>query len=183
MLIGIDEVGRGALAGPLVVACVSLKNSIEGLRDSKKLTIKKRIDFYSKIFINSNLVSLGWVWPHEIDRYGLTKSMEIAILRALNNLKIDSNVQIILDGNVNYLKDKDFNVRTMIKADDLINEVSAASIIAKVTRDNYMKELAKYYPLYNFNQNVGYGTKDHLSAIRKIGPTQIHRSLFLRKII
>ncbi len=183
MLIGIDEVGRGALAGPLVVACVSLSDQIVELRDSKKLTIKKRIDLYSKIFNNSKFATIGWVWPHEIDHYGLTKSTEIAILRALYNFKIDPNLQIILDGNVNYLKNTNLNVKTMIKADDLISEVSAASIIAKVTRDNYMRRLDQFFPLYNFNQNVGYGTKDHITAIQKFGPSSIHRSLFLRKII
>ncbi len=183
MLIGIDEVGRGALAGPLVVSCVSLNKKIDGLRDSKKLSSLKRQELYSKIFLNINYCSIGWVWPHEIDNLGLTKATRIAILRALQNSKINHDFKIILDGNINYLKGLNYQVETIIKADDLIDEVSAASIIAKVTRDKYMFELDKYYPLYNFKNNVGYGTKEHIKAIRQLGPTSIHRSLFLKKII
>lgn len=182
MLLGIDEVGRGALAGPLVVSCVALERNVSGLKDSKKLTNLKRNQLYYDIFLSSKFVSLGWVWPHEIDLYGLTKATQIAILRAINNLNIKDNFSIIIDGNYNYLEGLNYDVKTIIKADDKIKEVSAASIVAKVSRDNYMKKIDRCFPLYNFKTNVGYGTKEHISAIKSQGPSQIHRSLFLKKI-
>ncbi len=183
MTIGIDEVGRGALAGPLVICCVALNNKVSGLKDSKKLSKIERLNLYKQITNSANFCSFGWVWAHEIDLYGLTKATQIAIIRGLRNYRTNKNLSIIIDGNYNYLKDYAYNTQAIVNADDSISEVSAASIAAKVVRDNYMTNLDKYFPSYNFKKNVGYGTKDHINCLKSIGPSKIHRLTFLSKII
>ncbi len=176
MEVGVDEVGRGSLAGPLVVGLVGLSKHIPGLKDSKLLTPKQREKLSKQIYIESQAASLGWVWPHEIDQMGLTKATSLAIKRALKLIRVPIDV-IILDGNYNYLPDYT-NVKTIINADELVPAVSAASIIAKVARDNYMRNMARYFPNYSFNIHVGYGTKAHLLAISTNGPCCLHRLSF-----
>lgn len=176
MILGIDEVGRGCLAGPLVVGVVCLNKPISGLADSKKLSKSKRLVLNKLILKNSLIASLGWVWPEEIDKLGLTKSMKLAIKRALIGKDIES-YQIVIDGNINYLNHLS-NSLCLIKADQSVPEVSAASIIAKVARDKYMIDLSSKYPEYSFVNNVGYGTKEHIKAIIKHGPSIVHRSSF-----
>lgn len=176
MVLGIDEVGRGCLAGPLVVGAVSLKKDIPGLKDSKLLSRKQRDVLAIQIYQEAETATLGWVWPHEIDDIGLTKATTLAIKRALS--LIDKTIDsIILDGNFNYLPDYP-SVKTLVNADALIPSVSAASIIAKVARDNYMRSIAQYFPLYGFDLHVGYGTKIHLLAITASGPCSLHRLSF-----
>ena len=176
MQLGIDEVGRGSLAGPLVIGAVCLDTPLPGLKDSKLLTIIERQRLAKLIYAKSNVTSLGWVWPHEIDEYGLTKATTLAIKRALAQIT-PIITSIIIDGSYNYLPDSEI-VKTMIKADQLVPSVSAASIIAKVARDNYMRNLSKYFPNYDFGSHVGYGTKVHMLAIKQYGPCVLHRRSF-----
>jgi ribonuclease HII len=181
-VVGIDEVGRGALAGPLVVGAVILKLPIKGIGDSKKLSKQQRSKLAQIIVCEADEYSLGWVSSKEIDKLGLTKAIRLAIFRALKQIgtfNANSTIQqIIIDGNYNFLAD-DKRSKTIVKADESINCVSAASILAKVARDEWMvKVAAKRYPKYLFERHVGYGTKLHLDAIRQYGPCDIHRLSF-----
>ncbi|MEI9914378.1 MAG: ribonuclease HII [Candidatus Saccharibacteria bacterium] len=173
MLIGIDEVGRGCLAGPLVIGAVSLDIPLKGLKDSKLVSAKNREILAKEIYVFADYSALGWVWPHEIDELGLTKATTLAIKRALVGVD-HSSVEILIDGNYNYLPGVN-NVKTLINADDTIPSVSAASIIAKVARDNYMKAMAEYCQDYGFTSHVGYGTKEHLIKLKILGPSPLHR--------
>jgi ribonuclease HII len=172
MIVGIDEVGRGCWAGPLVAAAVLLREPVEGLRDSKLIIPRQRELLANKIKDNSYF-GLGWVWPDEIDRYGLTSAVRSAMSQALAALSIDYQT-IIIDGSYNFLADNP-KATCMVKADNLVMEVSAASILAKVARDKYMAEQALKYPGYGFEAHVGYGTRRHIAALRTLGITDIHR--------
>ena len=176
MLVGIDEVGRGSLAGPLVVGLVSLNSKVPGLKDSKALTAIQRQHLSHQIYKAASCASLGWVWPHEIDELGLTLATKLAIIRSLNYRYI-SKAKFLIDGNYNYLAGL-HQAETIIRGDESVAEISAASIIAKVARDNFMKSISQYFPGYGFHQNVGYGTKEHMMAIRTIGPCLQHRLSF-----
>ena len=172
LIIGIDEVGRGAWAGPLVVGAVGLKTEIQGLVDSKLLTKKSRSILSSQIHQKAGFVGLGWVSPAEVDDLGLTKATTLACVRALENAPACE--KIIIDGHFNYLPNLS-NCETLVKGDLLVPAISAASIVAKVARDEFMQEQSNIYPEYCFKTNVGYGTKEHISAIRRVGLTPIHR--------
>lgn len=176
MIIGIDEVGRGAWAGPLVVGAVSLTKKIKGLADSKQLTSKQREVLVGKIHDHAEFIGIGWAESSEVDDYGLSAALALATLRALKN--IDEKTEIIIDGNSNYLTNYFPNSRCLIKADSLVPAVSAASIVAKVARDQYMIDLSNKFSLYDFNSNVGYGTKFHKKAITKNGLCPEHRLSF-----
>ena len=185
-ILGIDEVGRGPLAGPLVVGAVILPEVwpewVASLRDSKKLTAKRRAELSKIILAEAPATGLGWVTPEELDVKGISEALRLATRRAVEEAQKRqvSFSQIIIDGKVNFLKGTALEgyVSTAIKADDLIKEVSAASIIAKVARDNYMKELAVEFPGYGFEKNAGYGTAAHLKAIRELGISPVHRKSF-----
>jgi ribonuclease HII len=180
MILGIDEVGRGAWAGPLVVGAVVLGGvTIEGLADSKLLTEKQRGKLNEDIISCALSYGLGWVHADELDKIGLSEALKVATRRAVEQIKI-SYSEIIIDGTVNFLKgtNKEQFVTTIKKADQLIPSVSAASIIAKVARDKYMKSMKDEYPGYSFERNVGYGTKLHSEGIVKNGITEIHRKTF-----
>ena len=180
MILGIDEVGRGSWAGPLVVGAVVLGGAnIDGLTDSKKLTKKSRENLDIEIRNKAKAYGLGWVDPKEIDEIGLSKALKLATLRAIENIKLPYN-QIIIDGTVNFLIDTDKAelVTTIKKADLLVPCVSAASIIAKVARDNYMKSQNETYFQYGFSENVGYGTKRHIKSIEEHGVSPLHRLSF-----
>ncbi len=176
MIIGIDEVGRGCWAGPLVAAAVGFPASVpEGLADSKKLTPKKRLLLTKEIRQSEALVGVGWVWPREINVLGLTKSVQLAMQRAYDELPDhDEETEIIIDGNINYLPHIK-NTKALIRADGSVSEASAASIVAKVARDTYMQEIAKKYSHYGFESHVGYGTKQHVEALKLHGVLPIHR--------
>ena len=184
-ILGIDEVGRGPLAGPLVVGAVILPKDPEpwfdDLKDSKKLTAKKREELNQQILANST-TSLGWISAAKLDELGITKSLQLAVQKAVKQIQSlhAPFSQIIIDGNINFLKGTPLEAytSTLIKADAKIREVSAASIIAKVARDHYMIDLAQKYPDYHFDQHVGYGTKSHTAAIYKYGLTPEHRRSF-----
>lgn len=185
-ILGIDEVGRGPLAGPLVVGAVILPEEkpewVGELRDSKKLSAKKREALNKIILKEAPAVGLGWVSPKELDEIGMSAALRLAVRRAVGQVQA-CNVsfsQIVIDGKVNFLQDTTLAkyVSTMPKADDLVKEVSAASIIAKQARDKYMHEIAVRYPEYGFEKHVGYGTLKHREAIRKYGICPEHRRSF-----
>ncbi len=176
LMLGIDEVGRGSIAGPIVVGAVVLHKDIEGLKDSKLLSFKKRLYYDSVIRAEAKYIGLGWVEPSELDAIGLSRSLELASERALEGLNFKVELTII-DGTVNFLHGR-LNSTAIIKADNLVNSVSAASIVAKVARDNYMIGLAKDYPNYWFDKNVGYCTKQHLAAVIANGACIQHRLSF-----
>jgi len=181
MILGIDEVGRGPWAGPLVVGAVVLPedNDLNGLTDSKKLTAKKRSELDVLIRDKSLGYGLGWVHADELDLLGLSEALRVATIRAVEAVKAPYH-EIIIDGTINFLKEtnKGSYVTTMPKADFLIPAVSAASIIAKVARDTYMEEQSKVYPEYGFDSHVGYGTAKHQKALDEYGVTPLHRRSF-----
>ncbi len=181
LVAGIDEVGRGCLAGPLVAACVILSAKLPiKLYDSKLITPIQRQELSAKIQEQAISYGIGWVSNVEIDEFGLAWSLREAYLRSLENMNTEVS-QIILDGPVNYLEDFEI-CQTLVKADQTVNCVAAASIIAKVARDEYMQKLCKRYPQYCYDTNVGYGTKAHREAIKQYGLSDIHRKSFCRKI-
>ena len=176
MILGIDEVGRGAWAGPLVVGAVVLGGAeIDGLTDSKKLTSKKRSTLAKQIKEQA-AIGLGWVSAETIDRIGLSKALNMAARLAVKDIDAKYS-EIIIDGTVNLLENE--KVTTLKQADLLIPSVSAASIIAKVARDYYMSEVIhKEYPDYSFDKHVGYGTAAHLAALQLHGASEVHRLSF-----
>ncbi|HEX9595085.1 MAG TPA: ribonuclease HII [Candidatus Saccharimonadales bacterium] len=170
-LIGVDEAGRGAWAGPLVAAAVALDKEIPGLNDSKRLTPKRRESFYEMI-LGDTQVGVGIVEPGDIDKHGLTWAQTAAMQRAVDNLgQIDA--QIIVDGSVDYLNLP--NSRAVVRADSWVTSVMAASIIAKVTRDKIMAGYEAEYPGYGFSAHKGYGTAIHMRALKDLGICQLHR--------
>ena len=179
MIVGIDEVGRGPWAGPLVVGAVVLGCEIEGLTDSKKLTKKRREELNVEILDKAASVGLGWVHADELDELGISASLTEATKRALRQINVPF-YEIIIDGTVNLLSGTTLSqyVTTMKKADLLVPSVSAASIVAKVARDAFMAEQAEYYPEYGFAAHVGYGTAAHRAAIAKHGVMPLHRLSF-----
>jgi ribonuclease HII len=174
--VGIDEVGRGCWAGPLVAGAVVLKKPISGLKDSKVLTRQQREKLSEIIYKHSAAVGMGWVTAMEIDAIGLTAANELAMARALEKITIDYD-QAIIDGKINYLLNNS-RARAVIKADSIVPAVSAASIIAKVARDKYMADMAEQFPGYGFESHVGYGTALHLERLRLHGVTELHRRSF-----
>lgn len=180
MILGIDEVGRGPWAGPLVVGAVVLGGvEIDGLTDSKKLTRKRRDVLDVEIRQKAAGYGLGWVSASEIDGIGLSAALRLATRRAVEQVTASYH-EIIIDGTINFLSDttKGSYVTTMKKADLLVPSVSAASVIAKVARDNYMANQDSVYPGYKFSSHVGYGTAMHRAAIDKLGVTPLHRLSF-----
>lgn len=178
-MVGVDEVGRGCLAGPLLVVAARPKAELPaGLKDSKLLTRQQREAFY-KVLIRVCDYGEGWVTPAEINKFGLGHCLKLAVRRAINNLAADLDEEIIMDGICNYIPIKFKNRRCEAKADNNYPVVSAASIIAKVKRDDYMRALALKHSKYGFENHVGYGTKSHYAAIEKFGPLKtIHRINF-----
>ena len=187
MILGIDEVGRGPWAGPLVVGAVILGGAeIEGLNDSKKLTKKRREALDEVIREQAAAWALGWVNAGELDDVGMSQALRLATRRAVKQIQSqckEKNLafdEIIIDGTVNFLADTALEqyVTVMAKADGLIPSVSAASIIAKVARDQFMTEQDAVYPGYGFTSNAGYGVAKHRAAIERLGVTPLHRLSF-----
>lgn len=177
VIVGIDEVGRGCWAGPLVAGAVVLRVPIQGLKDSKKLSKFQREKLAAQIEREALGLGLGWVWPEEIDRDGLTISVGTAMRQALAAIQAPYDF-IIVDGNINYFSENSIS-QAIIKADDIIPAVSAASILAKVARDTYMATVAhQQYPGYGFDKHVGYGTALHIQALKDYGVTEIHRKSY-----
>ena len=194
MILGIDEVGRGPYAGPLVIGACILPDAekikeeperyhwISELTDSKKLTARRREVLYDKIKEGAAAVATGWVSANEIDEIGLSESLRLVCRRAVTQIQ-ETHVpfsEIIIDGTVNFLSGTPLEkyVSTLKKGDLLIKEISAASILAKVERDRYMAELAEKYPEYGFEKHAGYGTAAHQKAMEQFGLTPKHRRSF-----
>jgi len=170
-LCGIDEAGRGPFAGPLVVAGVILTKNIDGLNDSKKLTEKKRERLFDIIKENSSY-HIVFTSNDTIDRLGLSVCLKNSILEIMEHL---DTTNFLMDGNTTFGID---SIKSMIKADATIPQVSAASILAKVSRDRYMVDIASNYPNYGFEKHKGYGTKAHIDAIIEHGYCDLHRRSF-----
>lgn len=185
-ILGIDEVGRGPWAGPLVIGAVILPEEkpdwINNLTDSKKLSAKNRETLNELILREASASALGWVSSRELDTLGMSAALKLATRRAVKNIQLKKIPfsEIVIDGTVNFLSETSLKnyVTNLKKADLLIKEVSAASIIAKVARDHYMSELSKLYPEFGFEKHVGYGTAAHKAAIEKFGLTPEHRRSF-----
>lgn len=177
---GVDEVGRGALAGPVVAAAVILPRGTEnfGLRDSKKLTAQRRELLFEEISKRAVSIGIGVVGPEEIDRINILRATLKAMDTALSFLNPQPDY-ILIDGNQPVKSD--IPQETIVKGDDRSISIAAASIIAKVTRDRMMSSLHDKYPDYNFLSNKGYGTEEHMAAINKCGPSPIHRKSFALK--
>jgi ribonuclease HII len=173
IVVGIDEVGRGCWAGPLVVGAVILAKPIKGLKDSKKLSKLQREKLAAEIELRAPAFGLGWVTPAEIDKLGLTAAVRLAMQRALGQITISYD-EIIIDGNYNFLADSP-KARALIKADATELAVCAASIIAKVARDKFMCQQAAKFPGYGFEKHVGYGTRWHQAMLKELGVCDLHR--------
>jgi ribonuclease HII len=178
-MVGVDEVGRGCWAGPLlVVAARQISELPDGLTDSKLLSRKQREEMLS-LLNNCCEFGEGWVRAKEIDKNGLADALRMGIERALVDLKVLADEEIILDGSTNYLDPKFINGKCVINADLSTPIVSAASIYAKVTRDKFMSDLSIKHPSYGFEKHVGYGTKAHKLALENLGILEgIHRTSF-----
>lgn len=176
---GADEVGRGPLAGPVVCAAVILpKNSnIIGIDDSKKLSAKKREELYDKIIADAISYSIEYVFEDEIDDINILNATKKCMSKAINNLSVKPDIMLIdaLTG-----LDIKCESRAIVHGDAISYCIGAASILAKVSRDRFMNALDEKYPVYGFKQNKGYGTKQHIDALYKYGPSEVHRKTFLK---
>jgi ribonuclease HII len=189
-IIGIDEVGRGPIAGPLLICALHLpvgydQRKLAGVRDSKKFSKEEREEWFAFAKYERSQGNLswafGWVSPGRIDSGGMSRALRSAVARTLKQLQATTeNVEIFLDGSL--YAPKEFTQQTIIGGDDKIPAISLASNIAKVTRDKRMERLAQQFPEYGFEQHKGYGTKAHYVALKQHGPTEIHRKSFLTNI-
>ncbi|GBD90370.1 ribonuclease HII [bacterium BMS3Abin04] len=179
---GVDEAGRGPLAGPVVAAAVIFDDEtvIDGINDSKKLTEKKREELFELIVNQSLSYGIGIIDQKEIDEINILQAALKAMKAAVNNLNIKPQL-ILIDGNKTF--NSDIPCKAIVKGDGKSFSIAAASIIAKVTRDRLMINAAKNFPNYLWEKNKGYGTKQHIEAIKKYGLTPLHRKTFLSRII
>ena len=183
LIAGIDEVGRGTLAGPVVagVIIIDINDNVEqtliklGVNDSKALTAKKRTDLYKQLIDISIDYSTGWASPKEIDKIGINPAIELSIIRAIKNLKIEPDHLLIDALKLDNLKYKQTSI---IKGDTKSLLIASASIVAKVERDKYMIKIDAKYPGYGFKDHKGYGTKLHFKKIKDLGVSDIHRITF-----
>jgi len=176
IIVGVDEAGRGPLAGPVVAAAVYIPEEFDasGIKDSKKISSKRREELYSRIMSECQ-VGIGSVAPEVIDQLNILQATMLAMRLATEELTIHFD-KVIVDGN---RCPEIRNCKSIIKGDDKFVQISAASIIAKVNRDRVMIELAKTYPAYGFEEHKGYGTKSHISALEEYGPIRgVHRFSF-----
>ena len=180
LICGVDEAGRGPLAGPVCAAAVILPPHIElpGLNDSKKLTDKRRRELYPMIKEAAVAYGIGFASHEEIDEINILQATYLAMERAIAQLRVSPDL-LLIDGN----RAKDFGIpaQTVVKGDSLSASIAAASVLAKVTRDDLMLEAAKEYPQYGFEVHKGYGTKAHYEALTGFGISPIHRRTFLKK--
>ena len=180
LICGVDEAGRGPLAGPVCAAAVILPPNIEipGLNDSKKLSDKKRRELYPVIKEQAIAYGIAFADQKEIDEINILQATYLAMERSIAQLSVKPELALI-DGN----RAKDFGlpVETIIHGDSLSASIAAASVLAKGTRDDYMLKMAEEYPGYDFEIHKGYGTKAHYAALTKLGPCSIHRMTFLKK--
>ena len=174
MIAGVDEVGRGCLAGPVIAASVILKRPIKGLMDSKRLSSKKREDL-SQIIINNSIFAIGAADSQEIDQINILQASLLAMQRSLEKLDIQPK-KVLVDGN--HIFETSIEIEAIVGGDNLIPSISAASIIAKVFRDRLMMAYSKEFPNYGFDKHKGYPTKLHKEMLKKYGLTRIHRRTF-----
>lgn len=181
LICGVDEAGRGPLAGPVCAAAVILPRGLEidGLDDSKKLSEKKREKLFDDIVNAAVSYGIAFAGVEEIEEYNILGATFMAMNRAIEQLSPKPELALI-DGNRN--KGICIESRCVVKGDSKCADIAAASILAKVTRDRYMLEMAEKYPQYRFEQHKGYGTKLHYEMLREYGPSPIHRRDFLRKM-
>ena len=181
LICGVDEAGRGPLAGPVCAAAVILPRNIEivGLNDSKKLSEKSREKLYDEICEKAMSFGIAFASVEEIEELNILNAAMLAMNRAIAQLEPQPELALI-DGNRSSAIE--INSRCVIKGDAKCADIAAASILAKVTRDRYMQEMAEKYPEYHFERHKGYGTKLHYEALREYGPCEIHRPSFLRKM-
>lgn len=181
VICGVDEAGRGPLAGPVCAAAVILPANIEipGLNDSKKLSDKRRRELYPVIMEQAIAYGIGFADHKEIDEINILQATFLAMERAIHSLNVKPQLTLV-DGN----RSKDFGipVKTVVHGDSLSASIAAASVLAKVTRDDLMLKLAEEYPQYGFDVHKGYGTKAHYEALEKYGPCPVHRMTFLKKL-
>ena len=180
MIAGVDEAGRGPLAGPVFAACVILPNGcvINGINDSKKLSEKKRELLFDEICQKALSYSIASVDEKTIDEINILNATHMAMNMAVNTMTLSPDY-VLIDGNS--IKNMTIPHSTIVKGDAKSINIAAASILAKVSRDRYITELAKVYPEYHFEKHKGYGTKAHYEALRACGPCPIHRMTFLKK--
>ena len=176
---GVDEVGRGPLAGPVCAAAVILPKGmiIDGVNDSKKLSEKKREKLYEDIIKNAVAYSVAFVEPSVIDEINIRMATHKAMQKAVSDLKVKADF-LLVDGNDRIAFDG-IESEYVVKGDARFECIAAASIVAKVTRDRYMVDMDSVYPHYGFAKNKGYGTKEHMLGIREYGITDIHRKTFI----
>lgn len=181
ILCGVDEAGRGPLAGPVCAAAVILPQNLEikGLNDSKKLSEKQREELYSIICQEAISYGIAFAEVEEIEKLNILEATFVAMNRAIGNLSVVPELALI-DGN--RTKGIEVPARAIVRGDSKCADIAAASILAKVTRDRYMLKMAEKYPEYRFEKHKGYGTKLHYEALREYGPSPIHRMSFLRKM-
>lgn len=180
LIAGIDEAGRGPLAGPVCAAAVILPANVEipGLNDSKKLSDKRRRELVPVIKEKALAYGIAFADEKEIDNINILQATFLAMERAVSQLSTKPDF-LLIDGN----RQKDFGIpaETVVKGDSLSASIAAASVLAKVTRDDLMLEMAEKYPQYHFEIHKGYGTKAHYAALREHGPCPLHRMTFLKK--
>ena len=181
LICGVDEAGRGPLAGPVCAAAVILPCGleIEGLNDSKKLSEKKRDKLFESICSEAVSYGIAFASVEEIEEINILNAAMLAMNRAIEKLSVKPALALV-DGNRNSAIK--MPSRCVVKSDAKCADIAAASILAKVTRDRYMLEMAEKYPAYHFEKHKGYGTKLHYEALREYGPCEIHRPSFLRKM-
>lgn len=181
LVCGVDEAGRGPLAGPVYAAAVILPRDavIPGLNDSKKLTERKREELFEPIKTTALSYGIAFATVEEIEELNILNATFLAMNRAIAQLELQPELALI-DGNRN--SGIELNSQCVVKGDSLCADIAAASVLAKVSRDLYMLQMDELYPQYHFRQHKGYGTKLHYEALRKYGPSPIHRLSFLRKM-
>jgi ribonuclease HII len=187
LICGIDEAGRGPLAGPVVIAAVIFKerNRISGVKDSKKLTLNERDSLYHKILDKCTRFSISVINNRVIDKINILQATMLGMEKCLDLLKC-SDIKIFIDGNYfkfNQNRHLNYDYETIVKGDESVFVISCASILAKVSRDWLMKDFHKKYPCYNFDSNKGYPTQQHIIAVNKYGISDIHRFTFCRKFL
>jgi len=177
VIVGVDEVGRGPLAGPVTAAAVRLNNNFlsHELNDSKKLSKKNREKIFREIITHSRF-AISFSSVEEIDKYNILQASLLAMKRAVESLNIP-NATILVDGKFTFDKNNK-NIKTFISGDQVYPSIAAASIVAKVIRDTYMELIGKKFEVYDWGKNSGYGTKNHLLALNKFGATPFHRKSF-----
>ncbi len=182
VIAGVDEAGRGPLAGDVYAAAVVLPEGvlIEGLNDSKKISEKKREKLYDEICENALAYAVATASVEEIDIHNIRNATYIAMNRAIEALKVKPDY-VLVDGDC--IKECNYEHECVVKGDSKSASIAAASILAKVTRDRYMKTLAEKYPQYGFEKHNGYGTAAHIAALKEFGASEVHRKTFIKKFV